>query len=471
MDNSDTTESVRMEELHTVTASLEASYERAREIRELTEQRDSLIHQANAQQLREFIHTLHETLSAVKSTVEHKSTVNDNNTNNSNAISLADIERTLDVHDVLDESEHMLSQWIQQLIRQEIKDSETMIENVVQSTREKKKTKNQKLKCASPLQAATEVHQALLRHTSGTTATNHRNEFNGNSLERQDHSQRTDLAGFIVYSLTSPTYNGNTGETDILATHLNSLLNRYMPQDWEKWFLPHNWTAYPHKLLTNIPSHIFHSLGLYRWARSAPPQAILQDSLFPGHCWPVAMDTMSSSPRPRVTILLKQPTTIVDAITVKHVARESLEQADVQLRSAPKRLYVYGYAPCPTDASASCLGLGFDESTAKLLTEIVYDIENKDGNVQSFDIPTRLIASGGNNTVSNGNKDISSAHLHTDEEDDNEGSCSTVKAESSFGSGGLTHVAAITVEIADNWGNSDYTCLYRISVHGVKEYL
>jgi Sad1 / UNC-like C-terminal len=146
---------------------------------------------------------------------------------------------------------------------------------------------------------------------------------------------------------------------------------------------------------------------------------------------------------------------------VDHVSRMLLWEPEAQLQSAPKRFNVYGYGPCPDDRR--CHGLGFDPATATLLTEssLLYDID-ADSNIQTF------VIAPSNRTTSQ----PSPAPVPAPLDESHDGSCSAVQPEPSCGAppsstnNSASPIAAITVEIVENWGNKEYTCLYGLRVHG-----
>ena len=149
----------------------------------------------------------------------------------------------------------------------------------------------------------------------------------------------------------------------------------------------------------------------------------------------------------RVTIRL-QTSIIVTAISIDHSSKIELLPLPLKqhqkLNSAPKRIRVYGYTPCSEN---HCHGFGFDIKSKELIVELTYNTDDE-LNVQTFPIiyTDDAIAR---------QSDVSSCSVTT-----TTGSCTG-------SSRNTTRVsAAVTLEILDNWGNADYTCLYRIRVHG-----
>jgi hypothetical protein len=130
--------------------------------------------------------------------------------------------------------------------------------------------------------------------------------------------------------------------------------------------------------------------------------------------------------------------------------------------TAPKKLKVIAYPPCPEPDE--CGALGFDATDPMEIAHLNYDVDGP--MVQTFNsvfVPLTGASSTGDE----------------DEEDDDEGdgefaaeledkedatSCSQEAAACSTPP--KIDVAAITVKILENHGNADYTCMYRFRVHG-----
>ena len=80
--------------------------------------------------------------------------------------------------------------------------------------------------------------------------------------------------------------------------------------------------------------------GFHGGAATAPPEAILKPSLYPGSCWPMAGQSG------QVTLRLPYPVKI-KAITVDH-APSLLFEDQTKRQSAPKHVRVFGFPPCWT---------------------------------------------------------------------------------------------------------------------------
>ncbi len=183
----------------------------------------------------------------------------------------------------------------------------------------------------------------------------------------------------------------------------------------------------------------------------APPETILQKNTLPGACWPVAGTSG------QVTLKLAYPV-IVDAVSIDHVARAIIPKG--QHRSAPKHVNVVGYPPCENN-DVICSALGFDMSDPTDIAHIMYDVEGRQS-VQTFE-----------SNYAKAVNSLAKPHLGDDAGDgkadhsdlEEHGSCSSVKA-TSCNAPPRIRVAGLTIHVLENWGNPDFTCLYRVRVHG-----
>jgi SUN domain-containing protein 1/2 len=167
----------------------------------------------------------------------------------------------------------------------------------------------------------------------------------------------------------------------------------------------------------------------------APPETILERKTVPGACWPL------QGSKGQVTMRLPYPV-FVDSVTVDHVNSELVHSLKHQ--TAPKTMKVIGYPAC--SKSDHCYALGFDMNDPIEIARINYDIEGS--TIQTFD----TIFAQADNVQS------------IDDSDGEEGSCSAEKA--SCTAPPRVSMGGITLKVLDNWGNDQYTCLYRFRVHG-----
>ena len=180
-----------------------------------------------------------------------------------------------------------------------------------------------------------------------------------------------------------------------------------------------------------------------------------------------------------VTLRLPYPVK-VKAVTIDH-ASKLLFDKDEQRTSAPKDIRVFGYKPCWKEKVAGSAG-GVDQSD--YLDDYGSNNDNDFEYVRGvcddgldFDIAVPIVLH--DFVFEQDGPSIQTFHIPQPEED--EGSCSE-KADTCGGSldgpdGQISYsppvdssvdeaVSAIRLEITDNWGNEDYTCVYRFRIHG-----
>ena len=156
----------------------------------------------------------------------------------------------------------------------------------------------------------------------------------------------------------------------------------------------------------------------------------------------------------QITIRLPNPVR-VSAISVDHIS--SLLASGDSRESAPKRIRVVGYPAC--EDGDQCGGSGFDSRDAIRLFELEFDFEGD--SVQTFEINSGVPHS----IASDVDSDINGIEDEGDSDYDDEsdpGSCSMNSSSCSS----PPVVAGVTFQILDNWGNPDFTCLYRFRIHG-----
>lgn len=264
--------------------------------------------------------------------------------------------------------------------------------------------------CVTPQKAVQEVHAALVRHTT-------------DGIGMEDHAR----GARIVHEMTTTTYTPPPQSHQRLG---NVWWRRFIPQDWES-LLPSGWEEWD----ARVPLFFSHTFGS-KAPVSAKPESILIPLTTPGACWP--MDGSNG----HVTLALTYPVA-VSAITIDHVSKYLLNEPSEQLTSAPKDFRIVAYPPC----IEHCHGLSFDVNDPFDLAQGTFE---RDGTtVQTF-------------ATQNLDPPVLGREHTMDE-----GSCSAAAATTCGvpdSHQGL--VAAVQVQILSNWGNEDYTCLYRIRVHG-----
>jgi SUN domain-containing protein 1/2 len=211
-----------------------------------------------------------------------------------------------------------------------------------------------------------------------------------------------------------------------------------------------------------MPHVFFFLLQNIKGAKSAPPEAILEKKALPGACWPM------EGSRGHVTIRLPYPIK-VETFSLDHVSDDIVPYDKHE--SAPKKIRVFGYPPCPEEEKR-CRALGFDDDDPMEIAQINYDADGP--SVQTFNsvfVPTNDDDDGDDdddNEDDDKDDDDDDIPSLTEDSDDDEGSCSAEAA--SCTSPPKIDFAAITVKIVENHGNPDYTCLYRFRVHGEQVY-
>jgi len=402
---------------------------------------EKLIQKINVGYLEKFSRQLNETLklersrrSAVDSSGSNIADFDPTVYNVEDIVHRSQLGDTFDSDDLLRESDEALESWLMDLIRAEIEDQvqeqHVLVEKAFpqQHSQQQSKAPHLSGSCETPVDAAHAVQEELTK----------------NILQDQiglfDHLS---AGATIVYSETSDTFVPEPEESQKMA---NVWWRRYIPQDWER-LLPEGWEEWN----GGIPHYVYHTLG-WRTSTSLPasPEQILFANTNPGSCWPMA------GRHGQVTIRLPYPVE-VDAITIDHVS-SLLISPDGSRDSAPKNIRIMGYPPCEAN---ECNGMGFDMSDGIELKSVEYDLDGK--TIQTFSLLENQ------------------QHLEEEEEgtpsmEDEEigGSCSTETASCSAPPMDLNLneaptaevVSGISLQILDNWGNEDFTCVYRVRVHG-----
>ena len=329
------------------------------------------------------------------------------------AIQLVELDHVLNPDRAISLPDTEIENWLLRVVKEEV---ETYQRVQLEATTAIEKTKKSKLllkKCVSPLEAAHLVHTAVM-------------DFENDFVGMLDHAKMAT----IVHELTSDTFTPPPRPNELLG---QVWWRKYIPVDWER-VLPSGWEGWN----VAVPSTIQHFLGA-QGAATVPPEITLDGSIIPGACWPM------NGSRGHVTIRLPYPVK-VSAVTVDH-ASSLLLDTSTDVSSAPKKIRVIGYPPCTED----CRGLGFDLSKGLVLATIDYDKEGR--HIQTFE------TNGADGTPVG--ECIESKEI--------QGSCSAppefvVMTPSVSERTG--EVSGIKFEVLSNWGVHDYTCLYRLRVHG-----
>ena len=148
-----------------------------------------------------------------------------------------------------------------------------------------------------------------------------------------------------------------------------------------------------------------------------------------------------------VTLKLQYPV-LVEEITIDHVSKSIIPAG--WHKSAPKQVKIVGYPPC-NEGDKDCESLGFDAKNKFDVAEFTYDKEGP--SVQTF-----------SSYYGQAMKDTAASDTEHSEDKTEDGSCSTEAA--SCTTPPRIYVAGVGVEVKDNWGHQQFTCLYRVRIHG-----
>jgi hypothetical protein len=285
----------------------------------------------------------------------------------------------------------------------------------------------------------------------------------------------------IVYgdNWTSDTYQPSLKTSDdASALKLgDARVRQYIPEDWER-ILPSGWKDWDASILQSLffskspqdilPAYLWHSLPVplvalvensFQKAHPAPTETLFDANMHLGSCWKM------SGRSGKVTLRLDEPA-VIESITIDHYpwlpsAHNPKEYAS-HTSSAPRFMRLQGYQSCNDEEKCNSQ-LGFDDNEPVNYSSFEYKIDSLFSDESEFsDVQSP--------TSSSQTFPLSLVAIAEDEDDEDgfsqEGGCSAVKP-TCDGAPGDTHVAvqAITLFIDQNWGNPDYTCIYRIRVN------
>jgi SUN domain-containing protein 1/2 len=174
-------------------------------------------------------------------------------------------------------------------------------------------------------------------------------------------------------------------------------------------------------------------------ASTAPPDTIIKKNTLPGSCWPMSGNSG------QITLRLAYPL-IVSSVTLEHVS--SLLVPKGERNSAPKKVRIIGYPSC--EKGDDCAAMGFDARDGIELAQLEFDVDGP--SIQTFETTAAVGALPPKKSVDSGSIG------------DDSGSCSATAASCSAPQ--PAEISGITVQVLANWGNPEYTCLYRFRVHG-----
>lgn len=301
----------------------------------------------------------------------------------------------------------------------------------------------------------------------------------------------SDNGAVVVYGdeWTSSTYripssSKENGESITLGDYAH-----FMPEDWER-LLPSGWKDINISSIANffknpskyIPTAFWHSFPLPvknllspkgGSILSKPPETIMNKNNHLGSCWAMA------GSNGKVTLRLCNPISI-NSVTIDHypglkTAHDiANDKGDSINSSAPRFVRVVGYPLCDDENknTVDCIKLGFDKSKPINLGSFEYERVSNDSQTQyqaSRSSQTFTLNAGHSTGDSCGSPEPSSCGGSYDDGYDSGGSCG-----SSYPSCGdeeddsdieMPIVSAVSFFIDGNWGNENYTCLYRVRVH------
>jgi len=402
---------------------------------------NSLLEKANTRELDGLVDRLMETLELETNLremeQEHLLEINnlssaddvdhDNNDDLSITVTNDTLHERLETNTIMKESEIEMRKWVLSLIEEELDAyKEEISSNVpidIGSSDFNTDSDTDDENCLSTTSIVQKVQQALQNYAD-------------DGIGKVDHAQGAN----IVHSMTSETYSPDNSNISSLGSVWWS---KFIPQDWER-LLPSDWE----KWNVGIPSYVYHSLGVLS-GDLAPPEAMIHKKTLPGSCWPMEGQIG------KVTLKLSYPV-VIESVSIDHISPDIIPEGKSD--SAPKHIKIVGYPPC--DDSSDCAAIGFDINDPIDIAEIHYNVEGP--SVQTFDSHyTKAIASLPSPATA--------AATFGDDGDDNDeendlGSCSQETASCSGPPRKI--VVAVAVKILENWGNPDFTCLYRLRLHG-----
>lgn len=388
--------------LSSLSLSVESLQQKVQQIANLQEASNNLLQTVNRQQ----IETLIERLDVVSLQEQERrvAETSEGETLDTVPKSLpSNWQNQLDPAIILAESESTLEAWITKLMHQEL--NRNYISTTISNSG------NEKSDCTSLSMALIQVQSALDEYAT---------RLENNILQ----------GATIVHELTSTTYQPPFQPT---ASYKLSWWYRYLPQDWENAL---EWLKTKHSIdilsWLHIPNHIYHTFRK-RGANTAPPESVLQDSLLPGSCWPVSVSNEPTQITFRFAPLYVG--TKLTAVTIEHVSRLLVQERS----SAPKHIKIYTYT---SDILHN--GPGLNMTSKRLVHEVTYQLKDDSRNSQTFQIPTLATS---DERASNADESICSDVTMT---------CGDMDQ----------RVAGMTIEIVENWGHPNYTCLYGVRAHG-----
>lgn len=238
------------------------------------------------------------------------------------------------------------------------------------------------------------------------------------------------------------------------------------------------YSAYDNQQFLQYWNLFLHGVGLPS-AIPAPELVLSNTALHAGSCWPI------KGKSGKITLQFSSPIHVTN-ITVEHISPD-LEQLVLSDRkrhgsSAPRFFQWIGYPPCADTQNDgnNCHFLGFDLSQPITLNPLfeykhssfplaqtfpaIYQEEEKGETKASIDDENKVAQR--NNKLQLGQPEVQPRCSMTSCLASDKSSLTASEFSKSNSKNPSLYVAAMTLIIEDNWGNEDYTCIYRIRVHG-----
>mmetsp|Transcript_23824 Transcript_23824/g.56241 ORF Transcript_23824/g.56241 Transcript_23824/m.56241 type:complete len:587 (+) Transcript_23824:54-1814(+) len=363
-------------------------------------------------------------------------------------VTMKTLQEQLDIEEILEESEREITSWILQIAKHELDAFQHKTLAPATSAMKKKLKKHMTGDGAKSLSTTADDEDDGSCPTTGQIVEQVQvslNKYADDGIGLVDYASQVSTTTTVVSMMTSETFQPPSNQK--LGT---AWFRSFIPEDWERHLLPDGWEEWN----VGIPDYVYHSLGL-SGASVVPPEAVLHPKVLPGSCWPMA------GSKGQVTLKLEQPV-VIDALTVDHVPTAIIP--DGKQKSAPKRIVVVAYPPCvvvdDSSDNGACRSLGFDIHQEFEVARMTYDIEG-DVSVQTFD-----------SHYGQAIKNLSAQEEDDDDDDEEEeedaGSCST-ETSTSCSVPPRIPAAAVTFKVLENWGEPEFTCIYRLRVHGSLE--
>ena len=230
-----------------------------------------------------------------------------------------------------------------------------------------------------------------------------------------------------------------------------------------------------HSILLEYWKLFLHSVGL-KHSTTTPPEHILSNAaLHIGSCWPM------KGTSGQVTIQFPFPVRVTH-ITIEHVSPDLEPKSGGEIKkssSAPRFLQLIGYPECTTNSN-HCSILGFDLNQPILLNQLFEYNRTSYPLAQTF--PT-IFSERDEQMPSASFEEVDETNYSETMETKTLGtpegtqcsvtSCAAAPSNNPYTTSSVAskkakdvRVKAVTLVVKENWGNEDYTCMYRVRVHG-----